>query len=486
MGVVARQTIKNIFSTYLGFIVGGINTLFLYTYYLSEAYFGLVGFLLSTATILSPVIAFGSNLIILRYFSTLNEQEKRLFIPWMLIIPLLLSLFVGILGLLFFEQIVYFLSSENPLIGDYIWPILFIAVAIAYFEVFYAFARIHYKSVFGNFIKETFHRLGVLCLLLAVSFSWITEHEFIWAMVVVYLVRMLVMFWYSLTWIKPIGKISFAFIKKQQLLGYAFFMIVSGLVGLGLLDIDRFMLGKLIPLEQIAYYNVSIFVATIIFVPVRSMMQITNPLVAEYINRNQLSKLEALYQNTTFNLLLIAGALYLLILAFNPVLYAILPDNFRYGLTALYVIGGVKFIENMLGINTAILTLSEFYKKFIILSLLILGLAVVLNAYLIPVYGINGAAWATFLTYVVYGFLRFFLVWKYLNIKAFKSGSLVILIVVLAVAVLFYFVPFSKLIYLEVLFKSLFVLFLGVLFIRIFRFDREIRSFFQGLRATKS
>ena len=47
MGIVLKQSLKNTFFIYLGFAFGGINTLFLYTRFLEDEYYGLVTFLLS-------------------------------------------------------------------------------------------------------------------------------------------------------------------------------------------------------------------------------------------------------------------------------------------------------------------------------------------------------------------------------------------------------------------------------------------------------
>ena len=56
MGIVLRQSFKNVVATYLGFAIGALNTLFLFTYFLSKAQYGLVSYVTSTATILSPFI----------------------------------------------------------------------------------------------------------------------------------------------------------------------------------------------------------------------------------------------------------------------------------------------------------------------------------------------------------------------------------------------------------------------------------------------
>ena len=67
MGVVLSQSIKNTITTYIGFIIGGINTLFLFTNFVSDDYFGLIQYIFSTAAIMMPLMAFGVHNTIIKF-----------------------------------------------------------------------------------------------------------------------------------------------------------------------------------------------------------------------------------------------------------------------------------------------------------------------------------------------------------------------------------------------------------------------------------
>ena len=62
MGIVINQSINNTITTYLGFVLGAFNVLFLYTYFLSDEYHGLLAFIISTATIMLPFISLGTQM----------------------------------------------------------------------------------------------------------------------------------------------------------------------------------------------------------------------------------------------------------------------------------------------------------------------------------------------------------------------------------------------------------------------------------------
>ena len=73
MGVVVRQSIQNTISTYLGFGLGAINTLVLYTRILPVSSYGLLSIQLSVATLLLPLFLFGLPNTIIKFY---NKKTK--------------------------------------------------------------------------------------------------------------------------------------------------------------------------------------------------------------------------------------------------------------------------------------------------------------------------------------------------------------------------------------------------------------------------
>ena len=70
MGIVFNQSFKNTMVLIIGFAIGGINVLFLYTHFLEAEYFGLVTFLLSSANLVMPLLVFGMQHTIVKFFSS--------------------------------------------------------------------------------------------------------------------------------------------------------------------------------------------------------------------------------------------------------------------------------------------------------------------------------------------------------------------------------------------------------------------------------
>lgn len=459
MGIVLNQSFKNTVSTYAGFGIGAINTLFLYTNFLTDKYYGLVAFLLSAANIMMPFMAFGVHNAIIKYYSTFKTKNSinsfltlMLFLPFVFIIP---AFFIGLFS---YEGISNLLSNENNIAGNYLWHIFVLAIAMAYFEIFFAWSKVQLKTVFGNLMKEIFHRVATMMLLFLVYLDWLSAEQFIIALVVVYVVRMLIMKFYAYSVRFP--KLRFETVTGfSSIIKYALLMIVAGSVAMLILDIDKFMIGLMLEnIEQVAYYSVAIFIATVIAVPQRSMHQIMMPLTAKYLNDKDMSSLEDLYKRSSISLLVVSGFIFLLIILNINELYKILPEEFTGGLFVVLIVSLAKLYDNSLGNNNAILFNSDYYKMVLFFGVLLAVLAIVLNFIFIPIYGIEGSALATFLAIMVYNTIKIVFVRQKLNMQPFSISTFktVILLTFITLAMYFWEFPFHPII--NIALKSIVIL----------------------------
>ena len=443
MGVVVSQSIKNAVSTYIGFAVGAWNTLFLYTHFLTDEYYGLVGFLLSAATVMMPLTAFGVHNTLVKFYSSYKDKkEQNNFLSLMLYFPLLVIIPVGLLGYFGYEAMVSFLASENPEIKNYIGVIYLVAIAMAYFEVFYAWVKVEMQSVFGNFMKEVYHRVVISILLFGVYFEFLSQEQFIWSLVFVYFSRTLFMKLYAFRVRFP--KLTFYIPDNfNRIFKYSLLIIVAGSIALVLLDIDKVMIGKYLPIEQVAYYNVAIFMATVIVVPLRSMHQIVYPLTAKLLNENKKEELRVLYQKSSLTLFVVSGLIFLLILLNLNQIYELIPSPYRAGVIVVSLISISKLFDNLLGINNAILYNSDYYRLTIVLGVFLAILTVVLNMIFIPIYGINGAAVATVISLLLYSVAKIVVVkWKF-KMQPFTTETGKVFLLIVFVGLLFYFWDFT-------------------------------------------
>ncbi|NIK91941.1 oligosaccharide flippase family protein [Mangrovimonas sp. CR14] len=443
MGIVLNQSAKNTVLTYLGFGIGAINVLFLYTKFLSPEYFGLITYILSTANILMPLMAFGVHNTIIKFYSSFrSKQSQNSFLILMLFLPFAIIIPAGILGCLFFSSISEWLSGDNPIVKDYVWHIYIAAVSFAYFEVFYAWSRVQMQSVFGNFMKEVFHRILTTLLLVCLYLDWLTVDQLIWGIVGIYILRMIVMKLYAYSLRFPSFKLS-KIPNLSAILKYSALIIIAGSVANVILEIDKFMINYYVPIENVAFYGVAIYIATVIGVPSRSLHQITSPLTAKLLNEKDRDGLKLLYQKSSINLFIITGFIFLIIVLNINQLYMMLEPGYADGLVVVFVIGLAKLMEGIIGNNNAILFNSDYYRMVLILGVFLAILTVILNALFIPLFGINGAAFATLLAMFFYSASKVGFVYKKFRMSPFTSNTVKVFILILVCMGAFYFWDFS-------------------------------------------
>ncbi|WP_100611513.1 lipopolysaccharide biosynthesis protein [Confluentibacter lentus] len=477
MGTIVSQSIKNTLTTYLGFVIGGINVLFLFTNFMSDTYFGLVTFIFSTANIMMPLMAFGAHNTMIKFYSSYKtRQSQNSFLLFMLILPLFMVFSVGLLCHLFYNSINGWLTETNVIIGDYIWLIYISAVAFAYFEVFYAWSKVHMQSVFGNFMKELFHRVGTTLLLLLLYFKYINVEEFIHAVVGVYIIRVFIMMIYAFNIKLPVLRLI-RFKGTGAILKYTSLIVIVGSVANVILEVDKFMLGYYINIENVAYYGVAIYIASVIGVPLLAMEQIVNPITAKLLNDKNTEELESLYKKSSLSLFVVSGLIFLLIVLNINELYQLIPEKYNGGLLIVILISISKLSDNLLGNNNAIIFNSDYYFMALLLGVFLMVSMVFLNVIFIPKYGIEGAAYATFIAVLVYNISKICFVSYSFKMMPFTINTIKVFVLISICFGVFYFwdFPFHPIVNIGL--KSVMACFTYVYFVYNFNLSSDVSLF---------
>ena len=292
-------------------------------------------------------------------------------------------------------------------------------------------------------------------LLFAVYFGWIDAEQFIYAVVIVYFLRMIIMKVYALNLYMP--KIEWKGLPKniKEILSFSFYIIMAGSAGTILLEIDKFMIPQMKHIAEVAYYSVGVYIASVIGIPSRAMQQIINPITARELNNDNMVEVKSLYQKSSLNLLIVGGLLFLLINTNIEELYKIIDrEEYAVGIYVVLVISISELIKLSIGTNGAILTNSRYYKMLFYYAIGMAISVVVLNRILIDFMGIQGAALATLLVVALFSLLKVIYVSKKMNMQPFTPKTMVLLLIITIMFMIFYFIdlPFNA--YLNILIKS--------------------------------
>ena len=477
MGIVFKQTSWNIVTISIAILIGGVNTLYFYPEFLKDDYYGLVVFLLATSNLLQPLMSFGAQHTIIKFFSSFNDKKKKdQFLSSVIFLPLFFIIPITFLVVQFHDIIAQFLSVKNPIIESYVWVIFLVSFATSYFEVFYSWSRVQFKSIVGNILKEIYPRISVLFLLILVSFEVLNKENFVWWLTGLYYLRLILMIVYSFYLYKPVFSITIPD-NFKEILSYSFYILLAGSAASFLIDIDKYMIPQKQAISQTAYYAVAVFIATVVEIPGRAMFQILNPLVAKSLNDQNYSELKYLYKKSSENLLLISGLFFLLINLNIDSFYLLLNNQFYSNASiVVLIISSAKLIQMSFGCGPAILATSTFYRITLPFSISMAISVYLLNDYLIDLYGINGAAISTFIVLLIFTILKILYIVFKIKIQPYSLNSLKILFSIFIVYLINYFINLDYNPLLNIFIRSVGITILYLIMIYFFGISQKLKN----------
>ena len=478
MGIVVRQSFLNLISIGIAFLIGAVNTLYLYPTFLGSKLQGLIIALLAISNLLQPFISFGTQHAVIRYYSKYSKKtDKDGLLTLSIIIPLVIVILFAPIFYAYYDEIRQFLFQNDQSLSQYAYVILFVAVSTSFFEVFYSWLRVKLKSVFGNFLKELYPRLLISFLLISYSYGVLDFENFVLFLIYGYYLRLLIIIIYSFYINKP--RISLSFKSDfKEVFKYCLLIFLSGAASSIILDIDKSMLSSILTVENVAYYSVAVFIAAVIEIPGRAMFQILSPVVADAINKNHFKKLEGLLKKSSTNLVLVASLFFLLINLNLDDFYEMLnQDGYSIGIPIVIIVSFGKLYSMSIGCINNIISNSKYYYYTFWFSLFSSVLAVVLNIYLITDYGIVGAAYATLIVIIIMNSLKLYLIKVKFNIHPYSKDTAKIIVLSIIGFVIFSNLKLDFQPVLNIIIKSSLILILYTLSAYIFRLSDDVNIF---------
>ncbi|MFB6306965.1 MAG: lipopolysaccharide biosynthesis protein, partial [Flavobacteriales bacterium] len=240
--------------------------------------------------------------------------------------------------------------------------------------------------------------------------------------------------------IKWPDKSAFHFNKIKEILNYGFYVILTSAGGRSVRNLDILMLGALAGLTETGIYSIGFFIGIVIDMPKRALEQISIPIVAKALNNKNKSKVDELYKKTSINNLIIGGFIFILIWSNLDNIFEIMPKGDIYSRSKYVIlfIAAARLI-NMLGsLNGQIIMHSEHYRYNLYIAISLLILTIITNLTFIPIYGLTGAAIATFISILTINFLRFLLLYNKEGLQPFSIKTLFSLLLVIGLT---FFIP---------------------------------------------
>jgi O-antigen/teichoic acid export membrane protein len=447
MGVVKRQSFKAAIVNYAGTLLGVMTMFFLFPRILTREQFGVTRLLVAMMTVLMqfPLLAMPNTII--KFYPELSKNRRDegallSFANFAVAGGLILFSFVFFI---FKAQVLhYFRAESNLLFAPYYVLVLPLVIFAALYANFEAFCMTRLRISVPTFIKELLVRLLTVVIVLMYYFSWISFDTFMILFVSVYGISLVALIIYAVAlkypfhWNLHLIKLP-VFSSIRPYISYIYISAISIMIIAGM---DQVLLGSMKGLSLVATYAIGSFMATMIQIPFRSIVQITYPIFAEAWQQNDLERIKKVNKDSALNILFIGCFLFILLWANIHNIIQLLPEEYHQDLLYIVLwIGLGKLFDMSTGLNEQIILTSPYYRITLILVLVQAVATILLNYFLIAVYGVVGAAIATCLSLFFYNLSKSLFLWFQFRLQPYSWNGLVVFLIAAATLAANYFIP---------------------------------------------
>ncbi|MBR3709689.1 MAG: polysaccharide biosynthesis C-terminal domain-containing protein [Bacteroidales bacterium] len=447
MGIVARQSIKGTIATYIGVAVGIVTTFFIQTKALQPEQIGLIDILLQCSILFGGLAQLGTNSSAMRYYPFFKDEEHRDhgFFGWTLVVPLIGFAVFLLAFFILKSSIVSFFTKDSgvgtELFSKYVNFVIPLAFFMLYISVFETNSNLLLRIVLPKFVREVGLRVATLAVYLLYYYKVIDFDGVIVGFCVFYGLATIINVIYLLSLKRVSFKIDKAFVSHQirrDFLFYTLFMITAALAGNVIPMLSKFFVAGLTGFRLAGVFTIATNIAALVEMPYRSLGAISRPHISDAMAKQNIAEADSLCKNVALHQFIAGSFVFLLIWINIDFIFDLLPngDIYRLGKWVVLMLSMGRLIYSTLGVATTVLSYSKYYYYSLIFTILLTGMSIGLNVWLVPRWDINGGAMANVVSYMVYFVLLIlFIKWK-IGVQPFSGKMFPVLSVILALLML--------------------------------------------------
>ncbi len=480
MGIVQKDALRTTIISSFGLILGYLNKGLFFLLIFSTEQIGVVNLVFSLGVLFAQFSNFGAIYSIWKFFPFFKNKENKHhgFLSFSLLIVLLGAGIVSLFFLLFRSNIEHIYESKSPMFLDYYLWVIPLGIGYLMYLVFEVYLRSLFKNVISVFAMDVVLRLVVSLLLLLFWLELIDFNDFVLAHSLVFFIPPLILIFY----LKYLGelfidprKINISKRFKKIIFNYSAFNYMNTLGRVLVNALDVIMIAQFIGLKATGVYTTVVFLTSAIQVPYKSLIRVSSPLISEHWKNRNFSGMKLLYRQVSSVSLVIGLGLFICVWVNIDFLFSFLKPEFSDGIWVFFFLMMGRLLDMYFGLNGHIFTSSKKYKYDLIFTLSLIGVVYFLNLYLIPIYGIIGAAISTAVALILYNLGRLLFVYFAYSIHPFNWKQFLIIILGILSIILVINIPMFDLnVWIQFILKTIITAF--VFFGTILLFDLEVET----------
>jgi O-antigen/teichoic acid export membrane protein len=459
MGKIKDQAIKGTIYTYIGVGIGFITTALIFPRILSKEEIGLLGLLISYSAIFAQLASLGTSRVVVIAFPYFQSKEhKHHGLLFIILAVTGIGFIISIIAFYFLREYLIAHSHESSqLVVRYFHYLLPLILFTLIFMVLDSYYKVLQKAVIGTALKEFVQRLLFLVFIIIYYYGYLNFGQYVLFYVASICFPAVVLIVSLIKDREFFLKPDLKFVNKdlrKLMIQVGLYGIPIGFSAIIITNFDRIMVERFLDIGATGIYMTTSFFATLVIMPSRALLKISDPFISQSWKNNDLDHLLFLYKKTSMSQLVIGALLFIGIWANQGNIFRILPPAYEPGRYVIFFIGLAFMFDMISGAAGLILANSKYFRYYAYNMIMLIVLVVVTNFIFIPIFGLAGAAFATCLSKFIMNLVLFL----FLNIKyKLQPYSLKYLWVILIAMIAYlagYFVPASDNLYFDIFYRS--------------------------------
>ncbi|HXP48806.1 MAG TPA: polysaccharide biosynthesis C-terminal domain-containing protein, partial [Bacteroidia bacterium] len=430
-----------------------------FTNFLSVEQVGLISVLNNISVLYAQIATLGMGTISIRFFPYFQEKEKQHhgFFFWGNCVVTAGFLLVTILFVLLKPLFIQHYQVSSPLLVDFYYYNIPLALGLVYFQFLESYLRALLKTGVSTFAYELVGRVLVTIMIALYALKIINFHQFVILYIlgncIIALILLAYIAFLKQLFIKPVKSNRFNRLIKIIMV-YGIFTIMSTLGGSILVSIDSLMVAAKLNLGQAGIYSTVFLIAMVMTLPYRSLQKIAHPILARYWKEKNMEGMKELYCKTSLIDMVVGGILFLGLWVNIDSIFRFMPKDYYAAKYAFLLLGLARYFDMATGLNGHIILTSKKFRFDLWFMLILIIVTIVLNLVLIPIYGITGAALATFISISLNNVLRLLFVQYHYKMQPFTLNCLWVLLITILVWAIASQIPTVHNKYFDILLRS--------------------------------
>lgn len=482
MGIIRKQTIIGSIFSYSGAILGMVNTAILFPRFLSTSEVGLLTWLIATTMMAAQFSGLGFGAVISRLFPYFrNEKKQHNGFMFILFCVGIVGFVISLLAYFAFQPFAadYFDgdTSFNLNYLIYLIPLVFFSL---FFNLFDAYNRVLYDAVSGTFFRDIVFKIIVLASLLLFWREHINFNQLVFIYVVAYCLPAVLLFGLLIKRKQISFKPQLSFIKsdlKKIMIDTSFYGLLNSFGDKLASQIDKLMIVGMIGLGATGIFAVMANFGVLISMPARSLNKISSTIIAEAWKKKDLSSISKIYTQSGLHQFMVACLLFIGLWVNIDNVFEIVTPEYIEGKYVVFFIGLANVILMLSGISGVVIQNSPAYRKQSLFLIIYAVIIVVSNAIMIPLWGIVGAAAASFTASLCFNLMKYAFLLKRYKFQPFSYHYLLVIVSAIVAYYIAYLLPEQNSFIFDIIIRGAIVSIIYIALCLVFRISKDLNAF---------